>query len=123
MLAEFIDAFDFVRMKPDDAVIAAGAPAGGVARALGDPGGKARAIYVLTERPKASADAPAQPASDAEATTRLSITLPDGVWQARWLDTKTGNVVGSARVDGGGTRTLETPAYETDIALDLRRQD
>jgi hypothetical protein len=123
VLAEFIGAFDFVRMKPDDAVIAAGAPAGGAARALVDLGGKAMAIYVLNERPKASADAPAQPASDAAATTRLSITLPDGVWQARWLDTKTGNVVGSARVDGGGTRTLETPAYETDIALDLRRQD
>jgi hypothetical protein len=123
VLAEFMRGYDFVRMKPDDSVIAAGAPAGRAARALVDPAGKAMAIYVLNERPKASADAPAQPASGQAATTRLSITLPDGVWQARWLDTKTGNVVGSARVDGAGTRTLETPAYETDIALDLRRQD
>jgi hypothetical protein len=104
-------------------VIAAGAPEGGAARALVDQDGKTMAIYVLSERPKTSADGPAQPVSDAAATTRLSVTLSDGGWQAKWLDTKTGIVVGSERVDGGGTRTLESPAYYTDIALDLRRRD
>jgi hypothetical protein len=123
VLGEFIRGHNFVRMKPDDTVIAAGAPEGGAARALVDQDGKTMAIYVLSERPKTSADAPAQPVSDAAATTRLSIMLPDGVWQARWLDTKTGIVVGSERVDGGGTRTLESPAYYTDIALDLRHQE
>jgi hypothetical protein len=123
VLAEFIRGHDFVRMKPDDTLITAGAPQGGAARALVDQDGKAIAIYVLSERPKTSADARAQPVSDAAATTRLSVRLADGVWQAKWLDTKTGIVVGSERVDGGGTRTLESPAYYTDIALDLRRRD
>ena len=81
------------------------------------------AIYVLSDRPKASADARAQPVSDAAPTTRSTVTLSDGAWQAKWLDTKTGIVVGSERVDGGGTRAVETPAYETDIALGLRRRD
>jgi hypothetical protein len=123
VLAEFIRGYDFVRMKPDDTLITAGAPQGGAARALVDQDGKAIAIYVLSERPKTSADARAQPVSDAATTTRLSVRLADGVWQAKWLDTKTGIVVGSERVDGGGTRTLESPAYYTDIALDLRRRD
>ena len=123
VLAEFIRRYDFVHMKPDDAVIAAATPEGGAARALVDPGGKAMAIYVLSERPKDKTGAPAQPVSGAAAITRLSIKLPEGVWQARWLDTKTGIVVGSERVDGGGTRTLESPAYWTDVALDLRRHE
>jgi hypothetical protein len=121
-LGEFIRGFDFVRMKPDDSVIAEGAPPGGAAHALVDTG-RAMAIYVLNERPKASPGAPEPAKSSAAATSRLIITLPDGVWQAEWLDTKSGQVVGSTRVSGGGRRTLETPPYETDVALSLRRRD
>ena len=34
--------------------------------------------------------------------TALQIELTDGVWQAEWLDTKSGTVVRRTRVDGGG---------------------
>ena len=54
--------------------------------------------------------------------TALQIELTDGLWQAEWLDTKAGNVVRRARVSGGGIRTLEAPAYDTDIALRLTRR-
>lgn len=54
--------------------------------------------------------------------TALQIELTDGVWQAEWLDTTSGNVVRRARVDGGGVRTLDAPTYVTDIALRLTRQ-
>jgi hypothetical protein len=60
--------------------------------------------------------------SESAGPTALQIELTDGVWQAEWLDTKSGNVVGKSRVDGGGIRTFEAPAYDTDIALRLRRQ-
>jgi hypothetical protein len=49
------------------------------------------------------------------------VALPEGVWRAEWLDTKTGAIAATARVEGGGVRTLEVPAYELDIALGLRR--
>ena len=45
ILRDFIHGFDFVRMKPDNSIIKGGAPAGGTARALVEPG-KAYAIYV-----------------------------------------------------------------------------
>jgi hypothetical protein len=48
ILSEFIHSFDFVRMRPDNAVIKGGIPAGGSARALVEPG-KAMAIYVRNE--------------------------------------------------------------------------
>ena len=34
--------------------------------------------------------------------TALQIELADGVWQAEWLDTKSGDVVRRTRADGGG---------------------
>ena len=54
--------------------------------------------------------------------TALQIELTDGLWQAEWLDTKSGEVVRRTRADGGGIRLLEAPPYETDIALRLKRQ-
>src|SRR4029450_1932684 len=38
--------------------------------------------------------------------TALRLDLTDGAWQAEWLDTKSGTVVRSTRVDGGGIRTI-----------------
>jgi hypothetical protein len=45
ILREFIEGFDFIRMRPESSVIRGGIPAGGTARALVEPG-KAYAIYV-----------------------------------------------------------------------------
>ena len=45
VLKEFINAFDFIKMKPDQTVIAKGVPPGANARALSEPG-KAYAIYI-----------------------------------------------------------------------------
>ena len=45
ILREFINGFDFIRMRPDNSVIKAGVPGGGTARALVDPG-CCYAIYV-----------------------------------------------------------------------------
>jgi hypothetical protein len=59
---------------------------------------------------------------DPAVPTALRIQLASGVWRAEWVDTKAGTVVRRSRVDGGGVRTLEAPAYETDIALRLRRE-
>jgi hypothetical protein len=48
ILSEFIHSFDFIRMRPDNAVIRGGVPPGGTARALVEPG-RAMAIYVRHE--------------------------------------------------------------------------
>ena len=110
-LRDFMESFDFVRMSPDDSVIKEGVPDGGAARALVDPG-KAIAIYVRKPLP------PAKPPST---PTSLQIQLADGVWSAEWV-TMTGSVVRGAKLRGGGIRTLESPPYELDIALRLKRE-
>jgi hypothetical protein len=61
-------------------------------------------------------------AGESAGPTALQIELTTGVWQAEWLDTKSGRVVRGTRVSGGGIRTFEAPAYDTDIALRLKRQ-
>jgi hypothetical protein len=113
ILRDFVTGFDFVRMAPDDRVIVGGVPAGGSARALVERG-RAMAIYLRRSLPvkKPAAAPPAGPAS-------LEIALPDGVWQAEWVDTTTGAVVKQERVTGGGTRTLVSPDYHDDVALRL----
>jgi hypothetical protein len=61
-------------------------------------------------------------AVDATGPTALQIELAAGAWQTEWVDPTSGKVLRQARVDGGGVRTLESPAYDVDIALSLRRR-
>ena len=48
ILRDFINGFDFLRMKPDNSVLLGGTPEGGSARALVEPG-RAYAIYIRAE--------------------------------------------------------------------------
>jgi hypothetical protein len=119
ILSEFINSFDFVRMAPDNAVIAGGVPPGGTARALVEPG-RAMAIYVRRKAAAASGkEVPAPAATDTPGP--LQVQLPDGAWRAEWIDTMTGVLVRTADVSGGGVRGIPPPDYAADFALRLRR--
>jgi hypothetical protein len=111
ILRDFVYGFEFWRMTPDTSVVRDGVPDGGALRALVSRT-DAMAIYVRKSLTRAG-PSPA---------TVLAIDLASGVWQAEWVDTARGGVIGSARIDGGGTRTIEAPPYEIDIALRLKRQ-
>jgi hypothetical protein len=116
ILKEFIEGFEFVRMKPDDAVVKSGtvtAPLAGsppqartTVRALVEPG-RAYAVYV-----------------NGGSSVELVLDLPAGPYQAEWVDTKTGQV---DRAEGfthaGGPRTFSSPVYTDDIALRVRRAE
>jgi len=58
----------------------------------------------------------------ADGATALRLALPAGHWTGEWIDTKTGQVLLTAEINGGQTSTLGAPAYEHDIALRLRRK-
>ena len=103
VLSDFIHAFDFVRMRPDNSVVRAGTPPGVTARALVEPG-KAMAVFVR----------------GGGVSTVLTVDLPPGNWTATWIDTKTGATAATTTVAGGGVRSIEAPAYDSDIALRLR---
>ncbi|MCI0540532.1 MAG: hypothetical protein L0Z50_35475 [Verrucomicrobiales bacterium] len=114
ILKEFMDGLDFIKMKPNDAVIktsrfagpqAASPPVKPTARALAEPG-KAYAIYL-------------RGGDQAE----LVLDLPAGDYRAEWVNTKTGKIDKTEDLQtAGGDQTLKSPAYAEDIALRLMRK-
>jgi hypothetical protein len=104
ILKQFIEGFDFVKMKPDSAVLKGGVPPGATARALAERG-KAYAVYV-----KGGTEA------------KLVLDLPAGPYRAEWVDTRSGAVAKREEFrHGGGERTVASPRYQEDIALRILR--
>jgi hypothetical protein len=105
ILKDFLGSFDFIRMKPDNAIIKGGVPAKGRASALAEPG-KQYAVYVFGG-PQAN----------------LQLELPAGRYQAEWINTKTGETDKKESVTStGSVMTLSSPAYAEDIAMRLVRE-
>ncbi len=119
ILSDFINGFDFIRMAPDNTVIKGGAPSGGSARALVEPG-KAMAIY-LRKKGAGSGPATATPVPAEPEPSALQVDLSAGQWRGEWVDTMTGSVLRTVDVQGGGVRSVPAPDYAVDIALRLRQ--
>jgi len=106
VLRDFINSFDFVKMKPDSSVIKGGIPAEASARALVERG-RAYAIYIKGGR-----------------RVDLMLELPSGSYKAEWVNTKTGDAEKAESFSHiGGEMTLSSPRYTEDIALRIRRAD
>jgi hypothetical protein len=115
-LKEFVEGFDFVKMKPLNTFVKGGsvnAPLSGdppqaksTVRVLAEPG-KAYAVYVL-----------------GGTRAELILDLPAGAYKAEWLDTKTGRASAEEIFEhSGGDRTLSSPKYAEDTALRIKRQE
>jgi hypothetical protein len=117
-LKQFLDGFDFVKMKPDDGVIRRQkltpepVPKGSkpgpapTARVLAERG-RQYAVYVR-----------------GGVAAELTLELPEGTYRAEWLNPRTGKVDGAEDIrHGGGERALAAPAYVEDVALRLTRAD
>lgn len=112
VLKEFVEGFDFVRMKPDNKVVKGGsitAPLEGI---------EAKAtVRVLAERGKAYALF-IRGGTQAE----LQLDLPPGDYRAEWIDTRSGKVTKDEMfTHPEGARPLKSPEYREDIALRVRR--
>ncbi len=99
ILKDFMEGFDFVRMKPDAAVVKDGVPADGAAFVLANSG-EAYAVYLYGGK---------------QAT--LMLDVPAGRYRAEWVNTLSGNVDKSEEVTHGGALTLRSPEYKEDVAL------
>ena len=106
ILSDFINGFDFIKMKPDDSVIKGGTPDKATARALVQKG-RAYAIYI-----------------NGGSEVQLQVELPKGKYRADWVNTKTGKIDKKETFDHpGGNRTLKSQNYKNDIALRILRSD
>jgi len=106
ILKDFMGGFDFIRMKPDNAVLKGAVPKGATARAFVERG-QAYAIYV-----------------NGNGVPGLQIELPPGRYRAEWIDTKTGEVDRAESFrHSGGTHSLDAPQYADDIALRITARD
>jgi hypothetical protein len=115
VLKEFIEGFEFIRMKPSDTLIKdhhiKPEPAGSswtkrpALRALA-AAGHAYAIYV-----------------NGGTEAKLDLSLPAGTYTVEWINTRTGRVEKSETLkQTEGVRTLRSRAYSEDIALRVLRQ-
>jgi len=102
ILSDFIHGFDFVRMKPDNSVIAGPLPKGVRARAL-VASGKQYAIYVF--------------GGD---TMELKIKLPRGKYGLVWLDPLSGGRQEGVLNHAGDVASLKLLGLKPDIALSIQ---
>ncbi|MEX0938119.1 MAG: hypothetical protein WDZ59_09690 [Pirellulales bacterium] len=110
ILKEFIEGFDFVRMKPANDIVKSH-------RIVGEqpePGSRS-AVRVLAEAGKAYAVY-----VNGGSQIELELAIPDGEYTAEWINTKTGrNEKTEAIQHTGGSKRLVSPMYTEDIALRL----
>jgi hypothetical protein len=114
ILKEFIEGFDFIKLKPANAVVKRGRVSAGLA---GNPPEARMTVRVLAEAGNAYA-LYLRGGMQAE----LVLDLPGGPYRVEWVNTKTGSVEKAEDFQhGGGERVLQSPAYAEDIALRLKR--
>jgi hypothetical protein len=103
-LKQFIEGFDFLKMAPHDEAIVGGVGEGMVARCLAEPG-QQYAVYVK-----------------GGTGVELSLEAPPGKYRVAWLHPRTGDQEGAQTVEhGGGVLRLQSPMYEEDAAVGVRR--
>ncbi|HUY32001.1 MAG TPA: hypothetical protein VMV69_04410 [Pirellulales bacterium] len=100
VLREFLAGFEFLRMKPDAAVVKNKLPKDGRCYALVEPG-RQYAVYV-----------------NGILSGDMSLDLPEGNYRAEWIDVLTGQVAALHDVkSSGGVTSIPTPKYTSEIAL------
>jgi len=117
-LKQFIEGFDFMKMRPDRSFVVSGMPSGVFYRGTSQRG-EQYALYHHHSKLKPYVYQ-VVPGSYEE---RLTLDLPAGTYRADWVDPSTGAVLGSETfTHGGGQRSVSTPRHAVDVALRIKRQ-
>jgi hypothetical protein len=98
-LKNFMDGFDFVKMKPDSSIVVAGIPDNVKPYGLAEVG-KQYAIYFFGSH-----------------QLNFTLNIPAGQYKAEWLDPVTGKILKNERVKSNGKVSVTSPRYTEDIAL------
>lgn len=116
-LKQFVESFEFLKMRPGRSFVTAGMPAGTWWRGMSEPGRQyalyhhhsKRKPYVYTVIP-------------GNYEERLTLELPAGNYRAEWVRPENGAVItGETFAHAGGRRAMTTPRHTIDVALRIRR--
>jgi hypothetical protein len=117
-LKQFIEGFDFLKMRPDRGFVVSGMPAGAYYRGTSERGEQYAMYhhhsklkpYVYTVLPGTYQE-------------RLILELPAGTYQTDWVNPADGAVVGTETfTHQGGQRSVTTPKHAVDMALRIKRR-
>lgn len=105
ILKDFINSFDFIKMRPDGSVVKE-LPDNVTVQVLSEPG-RAYALYI-----------------NGSGLKNLTVEIPPGSYRHEWIDTKTAKVLSEKPLTHPGGRVkLSVPEYKDDIALRIKRSD
>jgi hypothetical protein len=107
-MREFIESFDFIRMKPDTSWVKSGVPLKTHLHALAESG-KQYGAYFFSGT------------NAAPQNFSLTLALPAGGYRVEWIDVFTGKKAKSERVKSTGEVMISSPEYKGEVALRIRR--
>ncbi len=117
-LKQFIEGFDFLKMRPDRSFVVSGMPAGVYYRGISEKG-EQYALYHHHSKLKPYVYA-VRPGAYQE---RLILELPAGTYQADWVNPSNGAVLATETfTHPGGQRPASTPTHAVDMALRIKRR-
>jgi hypothetical protein len=126
ILHDFIAGFNFIKMKPSPDVIKGGLLENIIGQVLAEHN-KAYAAYFAKKQGNrvdfSGSLAALFPSSELkENPPQPVMDLPAGKYNIEWIDTLTGNITKSEKINHpGGNLTLQPPAFDVDIALRMIR--
>ena len=126
ILKNFLLSFDYSRMNQDTSFIIGGVSREAFARAISEPG-KQYALYIHHSVYGCWFWEPMQMGScynvvPGDYQENLVGLIAPGIYIAEWIDPATGKVIRADQIThNGGSRIFETPHYNVDIALRLKR--
>jgi hypothetical protein len=117
-LKQFIDGFDFLKMRPDRSFVVSGMPAGVKYRGISERG-KQYALYHHHSRFKDYV----YTVTPGMYQEQLVLNLPAGVYKMDWIDPSNGAMLGTERfTHTGGQHPVSTPKHTIDMALRIKSQ-
>ena len=112
ILRDYINSFEFIRMRPAGDLLRGDLPEGVSVQALAEPG-RQYALYLYRSEDRTPA-----------APVELRLDLPAGSYRAEWVNTLTGGVDGPETfTHAGGERVLTSSAFTGDVALRIVATD
>jgi len=118
-LKNFMNSFDFLKMRPDKSFLVSGFPADAFTRGMSERG-QQYALYLHHSTGGKGSAYTVKPGAYKES---LVLNLPVGDYSVDWVEPASGSVIRTEPLKhAGGNWTVTTPAYGIDLALRIKSQ-